>query len=470
MDGKLRNLVILEKLVYGLLLTGLIAVVSACSPAATDGEQPIVIEPANAEAGVIQLNNIGSTIILDASESTGTGLTFHWTFRSIPAGSTVKLSDFEAANPSFIVDQPGTYVAQLVVMDSAEGTSKDFTVVNILPTSIDALTDTLLDHAALDASCHECHDGVSATGKPVNHIESTSQCVVCHSVAAWSPNIAIDHNEILGTCSTCHNGIRAPGKPLTHIETTAECNQCHNAGTTFTIAIMPGEVLTALDDDDEEEEQNDHPPIGDLMCVDCHNNVVEEGKPDDHIPASDNCAACHTTSDWDIAGSSGGDVVRDEDDDDDEEEDDEKENDHPPIGNLMCIDCHNNVAEEGKEDDHILATDACEACHNTNDWEPVVTVDHTQVIGECSSCHNNDIAQGKPNGHVDTTSECNICHSTAGWTPTTSGGAVNTVDHSVFTTATVCMDCHNGSVATGKPSGHVDTSSDCDVCHTTTAW
>ena len=472
MEVKLKDLVLLKSVAYGYLILGLVLVLSACSPASNDGRQTQNqhVEPANAEAGAIQLKEAGNIIWLDASDSTGTDLDYHWVLRSVPAGSIARLSDFEVANPSFIVDQPGSYVAQLIVMDSADGTSKDFTVVNIAPTSIDELTESLLDHTGLDATCKECHDGVNATGKPNNHIESTNECVVCHSVAAWSPNIAIDHNEILGTCSTCHNGIRATGKPLTHIETTAECNLCHNAGTSFTIAIMPGEIATTLDDDDM------HPPIGEMMCVDCHNNVVEEGKPDDHIPASDNCAACHTTTDWEDGLGNGGGSVRSDDEEDDDDEEDE-ENDHPPIGNMMCVDCHNNVAEEGKEDDHIMTTDMCEACHNTNDWEPVMTVDHTQVIGECSSCHNNDIATGKPRDHIETTSECNVCHSTTSWSTASLGGgsaggsnAGGTVDHSTFTRATVCMDCHNGTIATGKPAGHVITSSDCDVCHTTTAW
>ena len=81
----------------------------------------------------------------------------------------------------------------------------------------------------------------------------------------------------------------------------------------------------------------------------------------------------------------------------------------------MCVDCHNNVVEEGKEDDHILTTNVCEACHTTEDWERILTVDHVEVLGDCSSCHNNDIAQGKPPGHVMTTQECNACHSTTSW-------------------------------------------------------
>lgn len=200
-------------------------------------------------------------------------------------------------------------------------------------------------------------------------------------------------------CVDCHNNVVEEGKPDDHIPASDNCQNCH--------------TTEDWDINGSGSSDDGHPPIGDLMCVDCHNNVIQEGKPDDHIPSSNNCENCHNTADWEDAagGGSGG-----SDDDDEECDDDEcDEEDHPPIGNLMCFDCHNNVIEEGKEDDHILTTNMCEACHTTNDWEPVTTVDHAEVIGVCSSCHDNMIARGKPAGHVTTTSECNACHSTIAW-------------------------------------------------------
>ena len=512
----------IRKILFFVMLVSFILIFTGCSGSGSDSER---VESAVADAGGIQFGFVGSAIQLDASLSTGAAR-YHWTLRSTPTGSTARLTDFESVSPMFLADKPGSYVVQLVVMNSVNSTSKDFTVVEIAPMTTGGSKSASV-HDGLTQSCQSCHNGLDATGKPGNHIEATDECVACHSTEAWQPNIAIDHNEILGTCSFCHDGVRAPGKPADHIETSAECNLCHNAGTTFTYAVTP--QLGTFDDDEEhppigdamcfdchnniiEEgkptdhipasdtcenchvttdwedvagggtiapepdpvEIDEHPPIGDAMCFDCHNNVIEEGKPEDHIPASNTCENCHVTTDWDdvIGGSgSGGSIT----DDDDDEGDDE----HPPIGDMACVECHNNIIEEGKEDDHILTTDLCEACHTTNDFEPAITVDHTQVIGVCSSCHDNEIAMGKPPGHIDTAAECDNCHSTNSWTPASGsggggnaggGGGAGTVDHSGFTQATVCMNCHNGTLAMGKPAGHVTTSSDCDVCHVVTGW
>jgi len=64
-------------------------------------------------------------------------------------------------------------------------------------------------------------------------------------------------------------------------------------------------------------------------------------------------------------------------------------------------------------------------------------------------------------GHITTTAECNVCHSTSRWVPAT-------FDHATATGN--CSSCHNGISATGKKSGHFNTSLQCDSCHTTNRW
>jgi len=82
-----------------------------------------------ANAGPDQTVLLGQPAYLDGSGSTdmdGQELTFHWQFVSRPPGSTAALSDPTAVNPTFAVDQPGTYTLQLVVnngrIDSAPDT------------------------------------------------------------------------------------------------------------------------------------------------------------------------------------------------------------------------------------------------------------------------------------------------------------------------------------------------------------
>jgi hypothetical protein len=96
-----------------------------------------------------------------------------------------------------------------------------------------------------------------------------------------------------------------------------------------------------------------------------------------------------------------------------------------------------------------------------NAWSPANT-DHSQVVGNCSSCHNGITARGKGAGHLQTTDECDVCHSVVAWTPAA-------FDHALVLSS-ACAGCHNGVSATGKPNGHFVTSRECVDCHTTASW
>ena len=64
-----------------------------------------------ATGALAQLNGTGSTDV------DGDPLSYRWSMLSVPVGSTAKLSDPTTADPTFTLDVPGTYVAQLVVND-----------------------------------------------------------------------------------------------------------------------------------------------------------------------------------------------------------------------------------------------------------------------------------------------------------------------------------------------------------------
>ncbi len=88
--------------------------------------------------------------------------------------------------------------------------------------------------------------------------------------------------------------------------------------------------------------------------------------------------------------------------------------------------------------------------------------DHAEVLGSCSSCHNNVQAQGKGPGHIDTSLECDACHSTMGW-----GGAV--FSHAGIVTG--CAACHNGVASTGMPPTHIPVdAAPCEACHIPTQY
>ncbi len=73
-----------------------------------------------ANAGNDQTVCVGDTVTLDASGSSdadGDPITYSWAFTSVPSGSTAALSSSTTVNPTFVVDETGTYVVQLVVND-----------------------------------------------------------------------------------------------------------------------------------------------------------------------------------------------------------------------------------------------------------------------------------------------------------------------------------------------------------------
>ncbi len=84
----------------------------------------VIISPDNArpvaDAGLNQSVRVGATVQLDASGSIdpdGDPLQYTWSLITVPPGSTAVLNDVAAIAPIFVADQPGVYLAQLIVHD-----------------------------------------------------------------------------------------------------------------------------------------------------------------------------------------------------------------------------------------------------------------------------------------------------------------------------------------------------------------
>ena len=93
----------------------------------TDNSPPV------ANAGADQSALVNDSVTLDGSGSSdadGNQLTFSWSFVSIPDGSSATLSDTTAATPGFVVDAPGSYVAQLIVNDGTVNSAADTITVS----------------------------------------------------------------------------------------------------------------------------------------------------------------------------------------------------------------------------------------------------------------------------------------------------------------------------------------------------
>jgi hypothetical protein len=92
-----------------------------------------------ADAGVDQSATVGTRVQLNGSNSfdvDGNALSYQWGLTTTPAGSTVTLSNPTIAQPTFTIDKPGTYAAQLMVNDgiaSSESDTVQISTVNSKP-------------------------------------------------------------------------------------------------------------------------------------------------------------------------------------------------------------------------------------------------------------------------------------------------------------------------------------------------
>ncbi|HTQ03576.1 MAG TPA: PKD domain-containing protein, partial [Polyangiaceae bacterium] len=99
-----------------------------------------------ADAGEDVAAKVGDEVTLDGSHSMdpdGDRITYTWSFKSTPDGSTAALSDPSAVAPSFTVDVDGDYVVELVVNDGAlDSDPSDVTVStgNLPPVAAVAVT------------------------------------------------------------------------------------------------------------------------------------------------------------------------------------------------------------------------------------------------------------------------------------------------------------------------------------------
>lgn len=140
----------------------------------------------------------------------------------------------------------------------------------------------------LPGSCSNCHNGFMATGKPSNHtgsLQALESCDRCHRTYAWSPS-SYNHTGVApGTCATqCHNGVSATGKPASHttiLKSTSSCDTCHRF-----FSWLPTFY--------------NHTFIAPGSCSTCHNGVTSTGRPSNHTGAklTMSCDRCHNTSAW----------------------------------------------------------------------------------------------------------------------------------------------------------------------------
>jgi hypothetical protein len=116
-------------------------------------------------------------------------------------------------------------------------------------------------------------------------------------------------------------------------------------------------------------------------------------------------------------------------------------------------------------------TGNCESCHkSTASWASTGKPDHSlfTTATNCGACHNGTTATGRPMTHIPIgNAGCLSCHNTTGWKPTK-------WNHSQLVVSGQCATCHSGAYppADAKPANHIPytglagvTVTNCDTCH-----
>lgn len=101
--------------------------------------KPVAVAGGNQSVRVLQ------TVALDGGGSydpNGDAITYHWTLLSKPAGSNATVQNATAQIASFVPDQPGSYVVNLVVSDGQANSNPDTTTITATLT-VTEVTDTL---------------------------------------------------------------------------------------------------------------------------------------------------------------------------------------------------------------------------------------------------------------------------------------------------------------------------------------
>jgi hypothetical protein len=112
-------------------------------------------------------------------------------------------------------------------------------------------TSVRMDHTAVTAQrCDSCHtSSYSSYGsrpKPREHVQTTADCLVCHSTRNWDVSHSKLHAGITTDCLTCHDGQTAVGKSsyaLGHPTTSDQCELCHSIDASFKCASILDKVI-----------------------------------------------------------------------------------------------------------------------------------------------------------------------------------------------------------------------------------
>jgi hypothetical protein len=356
-------------------------------------------------------------------------------------------------------------------------------------------------HTTIANDCASCHNGTytntpktcvgchqnnynGTTNPPHASTGFSTDCQACHTTTAWQP------------ATFDHDGQYFPIYSGSHNNRWNTCADCHtNSSNYLVFSCITCHEHNKTDMDNEHRSIQGYEYLSDA-CYSCHPRGRSEGSfnhatsvfPLTGAHTTVECAGCHAN------GYSG-----------------------TPVNCVACHQANYNSTNNPSHTVLALSTD-CSTCHTTNSgWKPAqfpihnnyfaFTGAHTTIANDCSSCHNGNYTNtsktcvgchqlnynnttNPSHSSLALSTDCSTCHTTnSGWKPAQfpihSNYFALTGAHAVI--ANDCSNCHNGDyVNTPKtcvgchqtnynstnnpPHVSMGFSTDCQTCHTTTAW
>jgi hypothetical protein len=341
---------------------------------------------------------------------------------------------------------------------------------------------------SISAECVSCHiSDYNATTNP-NHQTTgfSTDCAECHTTSPdWKPAEMRDHDaQYFPIYSGKHGG------------EWDNCNDCHTTPGNYSLFSC-----TDCHDHNQSDSDNQHDGVGGYVynsnaCFECHPQGTSEDSfnhslsnfPLTGAHITTECLQCHETG---YVGTT-----------------------------TVCVDCHITDFNQSTNPNHAALglSNSCETCHTTApDWTPATMDNHNDfyildgahlpIAPDCNICHEGNYADSpntcfgchsdnynqttNPNHQqIGITTECEVCHTTMpDWKPATFdihndyyalNGAHNTIANDCFTchegnytnTPNLCFGCHadNYNQTTNPPHAASQFSTECETCHTESAW
>jgi hypothetical protein len=381
-------------------------------------------------------------------------------------------------------------------------------------------------HGTLSVPCEQCHSAESwtillsplkfahaSTGFPLQGQHAVVRCTGCHASLKFSGarelcadcHDDVHRGELGKQCDRCHTPEswlvadmvqkhKNTRFALVGAHAAADCRSCHPNERNYAFTRVRTDCFACHARDYAGARNPDHRAAGFATdCSQCHAvNSLRWGGDFNHaetvFPLTGAhralpCSRCHAGSDFHSAKTD-------------------------------CYGCHGQVFASAANPKHTGFSTSCLSCHTTTAWQPA-SFDHNttafklsgaHIAVPCANCHKNGVFSGTASTcypchqqqftaaanpkHTGFPTECATCHTTSAWRPASFDHNRTNFALTGAHVSTPCVSCHVGGVYTGTPStcgnsgchlpryntttnpphAGAGFGTDCQTCHTTTAW